>query len=307
MADAAKFREFTSFTYIEQSKAFLNAYWHEYQNDAESVWDWTHEFITLDHEKGKEGSDLDEFNAHRFLEKLGETKTIKDLRDELRDIDMDFNRRMALIEYLLFHYRKTISDFIARPQGDNTEELAQAQSQLDQAQAALELSKAAYEHATSEAEKAQVKAELSAQAEAELRAALADLHEQERAYTEKTQQLTTRSSDQNLGVVQRNKAANELAQHLGEDPLPLRRAKLTTEAATKKAEKARIASEEAAVLAEQAVRESEARARECEEKFDEAQRFLEELRRRPGGGQGALWWIDREIKEARKFMPKRRQ
>jgi DNA repair exonuclease SbcCD ATPase subunit len=293
MAAAARFREFTSFTYIEQAKAFLNAYWHEYQNDAESVWDWTHQFITLDHEKGKEGCDLDEFNAHRFLEKLGETRTIKDLRDELRDIDMDFNKRMALVEYLLFHYRKTISDFIARPQGDNTEELMQAQSQLDQAQAALELSKAAYEHAVVEAEK-------SALAEAELKAALADLHEQERAYTEKTQQLTTRSSDQSLGVVQRNKAANELAQHLGEDPLPLRRAKLTTEAATKKAERA-------AILAEQAKLESEEKARECEEKFDEAQRFLEELRSRPGGGQGALWWIDRELTEARKYMPKRRQ
>jgi len=26
-----------------------------------------------------------------------------------------------------------------------------------------------------------------------------------------------------------------------------------------------------------------------------------------GGGQGALWWIDRELKEARKYLPKRKQ
>ncbi len=35
----------------------------------------------------------------------------------------------------------------------------------------------------------------------------------------------------------RNKAKAELAQHLAEDPLPLRRAKITTEAAHKKADK----------------------------------------------------------------------
>jgi len=307
MSEAQRFKEFTNLTYSEQSKAFLNAYWNEYQGDCEQVWTWTHQFIALDHENGKEGHDLDEFNAHRFLEKLGETRTIKDLRDELRDIDMDFNRRMALLEYLLFHYRKTISDFIRRPQGDNTEEIQQAQDQLDQAQAALDIARTAFEHASAEADKAREKAELSAQAEAELKAALNDLHEQERAYQERIEQLTARSEDTNLGVVQRNKAKNELAQHLAEDPLPLRRAKLTTEAATKKAEKARIASEEAAELAEQARLDSEARASECEAKFDEAQTFLEEIRSRPGGGQGALWWIDRELQEARKYMPKRKQ
>jgi len=42
-------------------------------------------------------------------------------------------------------------------------------------------------------------------------------------------------------------------------------------------------------------------------KFDEAEKYLQEVRSRPGGGQGALWWIDRELKEARKFMPKRKQ
>jgi len=119
--------------------------------------------------------------------------------------------------------------------------------------------------------------------------------------------LKKKSEDTNLGVVQRNKAKNELAQHLAEDPLPLRRAKLTTEAATKKAEKARKVAEEAAEEAEKARLEAEEKLRECEAKFDEAQRFLEEIRSRPGGGQGALWWIDRELKEARKYMPKRKQ
>jgi hypothetical protein len=40
-------------------------------------------------------------------------------------------------------------------------------------------------------------------------------------------------------MVQRNKAANELAQLKGEDPLPLRKAKITQEAALRKVEKER--------------------------------------------------------------------
>jgi len=116
----------------------------------------------------------------------------------------------------------------------------------------------------------------------------------------KKQNLKKRSEDPNLGVVQKNKAKNELAQHLSEDPLPLRKAKLTTEAATKKAEKARIAAEESAAIAEQKLREAEG-------KFDDAQRYLEEIRSRTGGGEGALWWLDRELKEAKKYLPKRRQ
>jgi hypothetical protein len=43
---------------------------------------------------------LDEFNAHRFLEKVQETRTVKELREQLKAIDLDFNKRMALLEYV---------------------------------------------------------------------------------------------------------------------------------------------------------------------------------------------------------------
>jgi len=304
---AEKFREFTRMTYIEQSKAFLNAYWHEYEGEAENVWDWTHQFIELDIDKGKEGSDLDEFNAHRFLERLGETRTIKDLRDELRDIDMDFNKRMAIIEYLLFRNQKTIGDFVRRPQGENTAEVQHAQHALEEAQRSLEEAREAEGKAVIDAQIAEEKAELSAIAERELRAALSDLHEQEENYERTKQALTTRSEDPNLGVVQRNKAKNELSQLLAEDPLPLRRAKITTEAATKKAEKAVIAAQDAANQARDARAEAEVKVVECFAKFQEAENYLEELRSRPGGGQGAIWWINRELTEAKKYLPKRRQ
>eukprot|EP01122_Echinamoeba_exundans_P008933 TRINITY_DN3046_c0_g1_i1.p3 TRINITY_DN3046_c0_g1~~TRINITY_DN3046_c0_g1_i1.p3 ORF type:complete len:243 (+),score=102.96 TRINITY_DN3046_c0_g1_i1:2604-3332(+) len=127
------FKSFTAKKYAEQAQAFLNAYWGEHEKDAEQIWKWTNQFIELDHEKKAEGCDLDEFNAHRFLEKAGETKRVVELREELRAIDMDFNKRMAIIEYLLFKFKRTVADFVKRPQGTN-EELAKAQAALQEAQ-----------------------------------------------------------------------------------------------------------------------------------------------------------------------------
>lgn len=69
-------------------------------------------------------------------------------------------------------------------------------------------------------------------------AALRDVKSQEEARDARTAELKRKS--QEGGVVQQNKAKNELAQHLAEDPLPLRKAKITLEAALKKAEKVSI-------------------------------------------------------------------
>lgn len=77
-------------------------------------------------------------------------------------------------------------------------------------------------------------------AEKEQKAALAEVKAQEAAYEETTRVLTKKSEDENIGLVARNRAKNELAQHLSQDNLPLSRAKITLEAATKKAERARI-------------------------------------------------------------------
>jgi len=76
-------------------------------------------------------------------------------------------------------------------------------------------------------------------------------------------------------MVARNKAKNELAQMMAKDPLPLERAKITTAAAQKKAERS----------------------------FVEAEAALEEAKKKGGAGLGDLWWMEREIKEAKKYMP----
>jgi len=275
-----RFKEFTSKTYAKQGVAFLNAYWGEVEGDATLLWDFTNQFIALDHENGKEGSDLDEFNAHRFLERLGETRTVKEMRDELREIDMDFNKRMALIEYFLWRYGKTVSDFVERPQGSGDPR------ELEEAQRLVDLAKAG-------AEEAIALERPFKEAQEELNQALAELHKQEEEYHRRCEELESRSQDQNLGVVQRNKAANELAQLKAQDPLPLRQAKISTEAAERKSDRARAPFKEARERAER--------------EFDEAERFMQEVMARGTIAHGQIWWLNKELQEAKKYLPKSKQ
>ena len=89
--------------------------------------------------------------------------------------------------------------------------------------------------------------------------------------------MTRKSSEGS--VVQQNKAKAELAQHLAEDPLPLRKAKITLEAARKKAEKARAPFEAATKIAEEALERTRQRVAEAEA-------YLQEVKSRPGSPHG---------------------
>ena len=80
--------------------------------------------------------ELNEFEAHRFLEKSGHTKTVKDMRDDLAAIDLDMNLRVAFLEYLLFRYKKTLKDlFTAKP---NAALLAKLERAIEQYKAVFE-------------------------------------------------------------------------------------------------------------------------------------------------------------------------
>jgi len=271
----------------------LNGFWKSGAEAAhEEIWKYTQKFIELDTKKA-EGNELDEFWSHKFLESFGETLTVIALREKLKKIDLDANGKMALLEYLCFKYDKTVKAAVDAPQGGNEDEINQAQAKLQAVQYALEEQQQAL--AAQKAQEEKVK-----KAEAELRAAIDDLKQQEDAFNLKKQTLKTKSEDMSGSTVARNKAANELAQLLGEDPLPLRKAKLTQEASLRKVEKERKAAEIATLNLEQKVRDLESR-------FQDAERFLIQLQQKGGSAQGAIWWMTRELKEAQKYLPKKKQ
>jgi len=285
MSVPQKFKEFTNRAYADQAKAFLNAYWYQHEGEAENLWKWYNKFVELDLEKGKEGKDLDEFNAHRFLEWLGETKTIKEMREQITQADLDFNKRLALVEYALWKFNHKVEEFVKKPQGDS-KEVQKLQDLLNKIQVDLE-------EAQKKAEEASNKEQVAKKAEAELKSELDNLKAQEDAYKKKTEELTKRSEEG--GVVSRNKAKAELAQHLAADPLPLSRAKITTEAATKKAQKARQEAEESRKKADDAVDKLAAQFKDAEEKLAEA--------KSNGVAEGNIWWMERELAEKKKYMP----
>jgi len=116
--------------YKNQAVFYLNAYWSEIGEQAEKVWEYCQEFISLDKSK-EEGCDLDEFYAHKFLENFGETMTAIELRNKMRAIDINSDHRMSLLEYLLNRFEGELTELMSRPQGTN-EALEKAQRALDE-------------------------------------------------------------------------------------------------------------------------------------------------------------------------------
>lgn len=276
--DNEKFTALCALSYKEQSVWFLNAFWNTLgEVEAERIWAYTDKCGSLDLQNGKNGNGLDEMMAHRFLEEFKETLTVRELRDTLRRTgaigEAERPKIVPISHYLLFRYNANWHHLVNAVQGDNQEELQKAQQLVRDALNALKV-----------AEDADKAAKI---AQAELEAAMAELKRQEEEYNNKVADAQRRSEEG--GVVSRNKAKAELAQLQAEDPLPLRRAKLTTEAAIKKAEKTRIAAEETLLAAQQS--------------FKAAEDYLEEVKSRSGSAQGGLWWMSRELHESKKYMP----
>jgi len=370
------FNEVTKKTYKEQAIFYLNAFWPDEFEKSEAARDAIYKgwqgFLETDklqwEEVNKkiwkqgwtEGNSLDELFSHKYLEKIGRTITVVAFRTEFRKIDVNFDKRMAMIEYLLFEHKHSVAELMDKPQGDNSKELDDATAQLAAVQQALtelqeknerqkELvtkqlaAEASAQTALEQSTSAQAKADeaLSSQrvaeaqvkaAEAALAAAVADLKRQEDEYKAKINALESKAHDAALGIVAKNKAANELAQLKGQDPLPLRKAKLTQEAALHAVEKERKASEaateratqdahkaaEAKSNAETAARQAEAARLDSEEqarqieaavidtlqKFQAAKEKVEEMKKKSGSRQGSIWWLSRDLAEAGKFLPK---
>merc|ERR1712063_11988 len=402
--DSEKLATLCSYSYKDQAVWFLNAFWTKgLGGETERLWGYVQQNNELDLENHADGCALDEMKAHVFLEKFSETLTVREMRDKLRSTgaigQSERPKLVPLTHYLLFRYEGDWHHLVNAPQGDNKEEIERAQQMLKEVQEAYRLAEQRDREATAalkeaqaaekeakareadakarEAEALEAEAPFKA-AQEEVSAALAEVHKQEAEYQGKIADCERRSNEG--GVVQANKAKAELAQLKAEDPLPLRKAKITLEAAEKRAtkarapfeaaskvasearavaekaaqeassarsaatsarqaaeqaanqatqartvaeekaaaavaarraaEQARVAAENARVAAEQARKRSEDAKAAAEQaladavqKVAEAEAYLQEQKAKAGSGQGTLWWIERELHEAKKYKP----
>lgn len=289
-----KFDTLSHKKYKDQAVWFMNAYWDDIgSKHGEDIWEYVGKFSQLDSSKGPDGCQLDEMKSHRLLEAFGEPLTVVAFRKEFREIDLDFNKQMSMSEFLLYKYKEhsmvKMRTLVNATQGGNEKEIKEAQALLEEAQRALSVARSRAE--------ASAKAEQAAKtAEKENKRALEVLHAEEEAYNGKIAALEKKIEDPSLGIVKKGRAKAELASLKAEDPLPLRRAKINQSAAVRK-------SERAAKAATKAREEAEKALKDAEDAFKAAEDFLEEVKMRTGSAAGGLWWIERELHEAKKYLP----
>jgi len=246
----ARFSELTAMTHTEQAIWWLNGFWEEgAEQERENIWTIAHLLSEIQtgvkKRYGKrtieapEGCDVDEMQAHVFLEKLGETLTVRALRKRLENLDVDNNKRLALLEYLLAKYDKTPLAVINAVQGEGVpkEELDAASDQLAALQEQFARVTDALEAATAAAEQARLNKEAADAAAAQARA-------DEEAAT----------ASKNAADAAAAKAQKEEADAVEAEALAKRKAEESVAAAALAAEKAKTA----------AAAEAELRAAEAE-------------------------------------------
>lgn len=125
----AQFIEVAEQSIDDQAKIFLRAFVIDFKGNFEVVVDLAGEF----HKFAEGGKELDEMMAHRFLEKRGETVTVAKLRDWLKEVDLDRNRKISFIEYCLYKWQKTVSQLFAPPPALEKRPSPEALAALDEA------------------------------------------------------------------------------------------------------------------------------------------------------------------------------
>ncbi|MES1910010.1 MAG: hypothetical protein MHM6MM_002678 [Cercozoa sp. M6MM] len=367
------FADIVAKNHWDQAKWVLNAFWNDgLAEEADSVYGYAEKFVELD-DAAEDGNELDEFESHRFLEQTDGAITVLALRKKLREIDLDFNGKMALVEFLVFRYNLDVTALVTRPQSSNGAALQEAETRLKKVQEAFavasqarkasveaelfavekakearaeaaaaaeeaEKASAAEAVAKAAADEAQAAEDVAKAAEAEVQQAVDALKAEEDAYNGKIAELEAKSTDSSIGIVTRNRAAAELAQVKSEDPLPLRRAKITQESALKRQRKvtkiasdaadnarstaqaagaaaaksaaaakqsaaAAAAAEEAASAAKAAAAEAAAKLEAAQNELKEAEAYLEEVKAMPGNAEGTIFILEKQMHEAAKFMP----
>ena len=89
----------------DQQEFFLKSFIFALGDDWKEVPRFAGIFRKYLHEAGEGKSDLNEVQASDFLQKNGVTRTAIQRKNELTDIDLDNNKRISFVEYLLLHFK----------------------------------------------------------------------------------------------------------------------------------------------------------------------------------------------------------
>jgi hypothetical protein len=200
--DIDKLHDLCKRTHKEQAVWFLNAFWEDFASDeAEQLWTYVDHAIKIDNAK-ETGNELDEMEAHRFLEKIGEAHTVLEMRSRLRNTgaigQSERPKTVPLSHYLLFKFdgksSKLFHDLVTRAQGDNQKQIDEAQAKLDAVAAAFDEASRAADAAAASLKEAQSREAAAKKAEDEARSREADAKSRE-ATAKKAEEEAHASAD----------------------------------------------------------------------------------------------------------------
>lgn len=339
VTDLQKLKSLCKKTYSEQAKWFLNAWWSNAplkigatESKVEQIWTFCKAMEKLDSARSA-GSSLEQFTAHRFLEKNTEALTWTTLKKSLVKLNIDFSKNISLTVFLIHHFNVDWKQLVNSTQSCSKEaavaikraEEAVTEAQAKQAACVVKL------HEAGEAQEAAVKAEEEAKnahdaevvAEREVKAILARIQGFENALAKKAAALQAIIDDPSSGMVKKMKAKHELmdlkngsrARRKGIsecNPELLRKAKIDQKAAVRKQKRATANARETASIAKEARLQAEETTSEAERAVQESQDAMERAVQRvaevrdsvKGAGEGTVWWMGRELKEQQKYLPK---
>jgi len=136
-----KLDEVTNLSVNKQAKVFLKAFVLEFKGSFQQVLDCASDFSKYAHHERKAAADnvvdLDEVQAHLFLEHRGETLTVKAMRDKLAVIDIDHDGMISFVEYALFNWKHTLDELFAPPTGVPPEVMAAFEKAVAEYEAVL--------------------------------------------------------------------------------------------------------------------------------------------------------------------------
>lgn len=117
-----KFKDLVAESIDGQAEFFLKSFIFALEDNWKEVPQLSTKFKKALLESGSTKSEMDEALAAGFLQANGRTRTAIQRRDEIRDIDLDDNKMISFIEYLLLHFKGMVLSEYYKRHGETPKE-----------------------------------------------------------------------------------------------------------------------------------------------------------------------------------------
>ena len=116
------FQELTAMPIESQSEFFLKSFIFDLGDDWKEIASLEKDYRKRLSDANEGKPDLNPVMAADFLQKHGQERTALERKEEVQDIDLDNNGRIAFVEYLLLHYKVMILTAYYKRTGEEVKE-----------------------------------------------------------------------------------------------------------------------------------------------------------------------------------------